>query len=332
MTTKNTEQGIKTFIKSFFEAMERIVKEDESSGIVELMMTEATKDNIGKMEGIIAKFADGGNASPCSYPFIYPLMFYKDYLSGAGMDELVKSALEMAKELHSKNTAIDLGGIKPENAEECLYLVLLNKEMNADLMDKCPHIEMEDLIAVPRWRITDKNGTQGSMLVTHDIQSQFLNMSDEEVCRVAREATLKNRFAIKVICADDNEIDRLEGPDETFGGKRICIVSNRENYRGAVAILYKEVMKTIQEIFGEECFFAIADSIHEFYAIPASEVEDVDSIKCEFKDISDITIPNNEKLSDNIYYYDGEKLQICNSQEELQKLMAAKGVVATENK
>lgn len=321
------EQEFRDFSTLLYKAMEKVA----SDVIEHLEKTEATKSNLGKVEGITARFNDGGNVSPT----IYPMAFYDEYKAGASIEELAKKAVAALEVGHGRTTSFDVSSICAENAQEHLYMVLLNKEMNQDIAAECPHIEMEDLIAVPRWRVSQSDGATASILVTHDIQHQLLHMTDEEVCSVAKAATIEEGFTIKGMTevmlemmgdVPEEFIAEMLPPEEMM-----YVVTNEQKTNGAVALLDKNTMQTIQDKIGEETFFVIPSSVHEVLVVPASKVSDPADLKemCESVNATEVAIQ--DKLGDNIYRYDGKKLQICNSLEQLQKQTMKEPIAQTHS-
>lgn len=315
----NEEQHIKDFSKLMFETMEAMIT-DLNYGIEKLEKAESTKANIGKVEGIIARFTDGGNASPT----IYPASFYDDYKRGMSVELIATRAIDALKDGHKKTATFDLTSISPENASVHLYMVILNKELNKDLIAKCPYIEVEDLVAVPRWRVAQDNGEVASILVTHDIQKQLLHMTDEEVCEIARARTISEGFSVKGMTETMLELIGDDLPEEFLeemlpAEEMMYVVVNESKINGATALLDKSTMKAVQEKIGEDNFFVIPSSIHEILIVPESKVSDPADLKsmCESVNATEVSIQ--DRLGDNIYRYDGKSLRICNSIEELQK-------------
>lgn len=325
-----SEQQAREFARLLFEAM-KLAAKAAKYGIEKLEMSEATKTNLGTVNGITARFKDGSNASPT----IYPAAFYEEYKNGASIDELAEKAVQIMKAGHDNMPSFDTKSINPENAPGHLYMVLLNKEMNQDIATKCPHIEMEDLIAVPRWRVSESDGETASILVTHDIQTKMLHMTDEEVCSIAKAATIEEGFTVKGMTEVMMEMMGQDVPEEFLAEmlpaeEMMYVVSNQQKMNGATALLDKSTMEAVREKIGEESFFVIPSSVHEVLVVPASKVSDPADLKemCESVNATEVAIQ--DKLGDNIYRYDGKKLQICNSLEELQKQTATVSAAITE--
>lgn len=328
---ENAEQQLRDFSRLLFEAMKVIVQEVKY-GIEKIEMSEITKVNLGKVDGITARFTDCGNTSPT----IYPAVFYEEYKIGASIENLAAKAVKALKAGRDNMPEFDLASINAENAPAHLYMVLLNKEMNEDLTAKCPYIEMEDLIAVPRWRVSQSDGETASFLVTHDIQTQLLHMTDEEVCSVARAATIDEGFIVKGMTEVMMEMMGQDVPEEFLAEmlsqeEQMYVVTNQSKMNGAVALLDKGTLEAVKEKIGEESFIVIPSSVHEVLVVPASKVTDPADFKEMCESVNATEVPKQDKLGDNIYRYDGKKLQICNSLEELQKQTATVGVSMTES-
>lgn len=325
------EMEAREFAHLMFEAMKLVVKEVKKYGIENLEMNAVTKTNLGQVAGITARFTDGSNTAPT----VYPSAFYEAYKSGASIEELAEKAVETLKAGHDNLPQFDPEAINAENAPDHLYMVLINKEMNAEIATKCPHFEMEDLIAVPRWRVSQSDGETASILVTHDIQTRMLHMTDEEVCSIAKAASIEEGFIVKGMNEVMMEMMGQDVPEEflaeMFPAEEIMyVVTNEQKMNGAIALLDKATLESVKEKIGEETFFVIPSSVHEVLVIPASKVSDPADLKemCESVNATEVSVQ--DKLGDNIYRYDGKKLLICNSIEDLQKQTANISAAITE--
>lgn len=204
------EQQIMEFTNLLLEAMKLAIKIANDREIEKFNLTNATMANVGNVQGITAQFTDGTNVSPT----IYPSQYMEAYQNGTSIDELAQRAIQTLKDGHNAMPTFDVESINPENAQSQLYMVILNKEMNKEIAEKCPHIEIQDLIAVPRWRVSQGDGEQASILVTHDIQSRLLHMTDDEVCGIAKSNTLSEGFTVQGITEVMMQIMGGDMPEE----------------------------------------------------------------------------------------------------------------------
>lgn len=294
-------------------------------------MPQQPKTNVGTMEGFTARFIDGGNASPT----VYPEPFYEDYCNGESIEMIAERVVETLVSGHNNMPDFDISSINAENAPEHLYLVLINKDMNQEIAAKCPHLELEDLIAVPRWRVSQGDGETASILVTHDVQTQLLHLTDEEICNIAKSATFEDGFTVRGMTEVMMELMGQDIPEDFIAEmlpaeEMMYVISNEQKLNGAVALLDRETLTSIQKKIDEDSFYIIPSSVHEVLAVPASKVSDPADLKEMCQSVNATEVAAQDILGDNIYRYDGRKLQICNSLEDLQRQLSNVGAVISD--
>ena len=81
----------------------------------------------------------------------------------------------------------------------------------------------------------------------------------------------------------------------------------------------KKMLKEMEELFHEK-YFILTSSVHEVIAIPESRIDDVQFLKEMVVDVNSTQVDVRDRLSDNVYRVSAGKIQLCNTQEELETL------------
>ena len=85
------------------------------------------------------------------------------------------------------------------------------------------------------------------------------------------------------------------------------VLSNGENWLGSGVIAYPKILDMAAEKLGGS-FYIIPSSIHEVILLPASLI-DPEPVVSIIKEVNKSVVSPEERLSDNLYYYDaGKKL------------------------
>ncbi len=287
----------------------------------EVSKTTALKNNENKKTGITIRF-DGDQAAPTLY-----LDSAIDRIKrGDSIKDIAKEILDTAIKVRDNGQELAKLDINAETAKERVFLKVVNKETNPEMLAKCPHIDIgEDLMAVPYWKVKAGNGEVASFLVNREIMANSLQMTDSELLSIGRANTVKSGFEIKGMSETLREMMGDDIPIELIadmtppGPEMMYVVSNPEKVYGATALIDQSTMLGISEKIGESCYFVITSSVHELLIVPESLAPSPEEIQGMIKSVSESEVSIQDWLSDNAYRYDGNsmKLSICNTTQQL---------------
>ncbi len=313
-------QSYEQFKEELIKAMRQMVQ--SGSEITEIKYGNTTKTNNNNTETIFAVF-NNGNVSPVIYVEELYSEFAEDYLT---VNEIAERELHKIEEGHRLFSEFDVSNFKNNPELDNIYLQVINREMNTGIASTCAHIDIEDLMAVPRYRIHFNEDHSGSILINRDIQHEVFSMTDDELLSIAKKNTLSQEYEIKNI--GSILLGFLNKPnseqifnDETPDIPNMYVITNKEQMHGASAILSLNTMSSLQKLFGESCFL-IPSSVHELIALPESMVDDPKNLQDICISINKSCLNERDILGNNIYHYNGEKnkLEICNSIEQLAEI------------
>ena len=274
--------------------------------------TTIQKNNI-EYKGLCVMFHDTNVG-----PFLYIDKDYYDILNGVPMYQIVESKVKLVEE--AIHNAPDIQQMTKDEIKNNLFVEIINREMNPKIEEQCAHQDINDLMIVPRLKCVEIDGHVGSCIVTSYCQASILNMTDDELLSIAKANTFeKNDY----ICVGiDNMIAKLGGEkvDESVDNCAY-VLTNSTNIYGSTALADPTALRMVKQTIKEDEFFIIPSTIHECIIIPSSLVDDPVDLKNMLNEInSDNSIVKKEDvLSNNVYRYNGKRISICNSLNDLQK-------------
>ena len=295
--------------------------EQKPQEISEYQIKTIIKQNEKISDCVTPVYADGGNLAP----ILYLEQFYNPDYDTEKIKTLASQLTNHFLEAHRVQSHFDISQINPHTAQTHLTLRLYNRALNPEIEQTCAHIDCLDLMAVPRWIVGNTQEISSSFLVNRDVQRTLLHMTDDELLKIARQNALNQHFSVIGM----NQLLRRmlkEVPEEVVSemvptdGEVMFVMSNEEKQFGATALLFPELLKKASSIVGESNFYVIPSSVHELVVIPCSRVDDPADLVFMMKSINAEQVAVQDRLGDgNVYRFDGQKLHICNSMEDVIK-------------
>lgn len=277
---------------------------------IEFLTETMTKAN-ETLEGLVIKF-EGQSIAPT----IYPQKMYESYMDGASVSEIVDY---ISPSIFSTIDYPKMPELTVTNAEKSISFSLLNKEKNAELMAVCPYKEVHDMIAIPRWHISDN----ASFVVTNYIAQQ-LKMTKEEVLVIAQKNTEKADYSCERIDSVMKEAMLNEGIDEevideflSMEPSPLHVITNKTFSDGSCAILSKPFMQKVSEQLENEELFILPSSRHEMLVVNPNIIGDPSALKLMVMDVNNdpSVIRSEDFLSNSIYKYNVKThdISMCDS-------------------
>lgn len=233
---------------------------------------------------------------------IYPEELYEQYRAGIPMSEIsgqLKSMLASANE-------VNVPGFTRDEAEEHIYLAMVNLDKNRELLDSCTHVCVGDVAAIPRWRVS----AEMSCVVTNDLQ-QKLMMTREELMAVARRNTEERGYTIQPIRDVIKDCLKKEGvPDEAIdvmlGDEvpQMLVVTTPDGLDGAAAMLSKSTMSRACELAGCTSGYVLPSSRHECLFLPKDITDHPEELRELVEQVNSDCVDENDFLSDSVFFFD----------------------------
>ncbi len=247
-------------------------------------------------------------------PTIYPRKLYEDYQKGVPLSKIadaVSASLLMG--------VPEIPKLTPENAEKSISFSLVNKEKNQHLLENCPYREVHDMVAIPRWHISE----DASFIVKNNVM-QKLRMTKEEVLDIAQRNTESGEYICKsmdellkdMLVEDGMDEDLITGlfPPEIAP---FYVLSNEKNLDGSCAVLSDSFMQRVAEKLGAEKLYLLPSSRHEMLAVNSNLVDNPAELKNMVMEVNSTpdVIRAEDFLSNSIYKYNANThtLSVCDS-------------------
>lgn len=185
--------------------------------------------------------------------------------------------------------------------KENVVFYLVNAENNKEMLSNIPHRHFFDLSIVYRVVIDVDTDGMRSFIVDNNTMT-MIGITEGELFSLSKKNT---RRLLPSTTINMNDMLKIENSDNEIP---MIVISNSFSLYGAATILYEDVLYNIAEGMGEDLYL-LPSSIHEFIVVP-STIGDKDSLMYIIKMVNNEVVKENERLSDNVYYYDMETKMI----------------------
>ncbi len=290
---------LKDFSEHLAESIEHCFYEDYGLS-VSAEAHPVMKTNIEK-QGITVRF-DGSHVAPT----VYVDDAFKEFESGdIAVTDLVKQFCDSIY-MASKHTP-ELPELNPKEAKKHITLTLINTCQNERTLERTPHAEIlnGELSAIPRWYISD----EASFIVTNELAAQ-IGLTPDEVIQIgmqninSQQYTAKSMQEILAEMTGGNVMDMMP-PAE---GPQMIVLTSSNRIQGANALLSEETLNNVHDMIGDYCI--LPSSIFEVICMPISEELNPKEMREMVRDINLGQVAPEERLSDQIFKYDGKKLTV----------------------
>lgn len=248
----------------------------------------------------------------CS-PTFYMERMYEQYLDCDSFERVMSNQAvyleESLRYLPEEVMKLDFESIKDK-----IVFQMVNAKENAEMIKVCPHREFLDLAVVYRAIVScDEHGVSG-FLITNDI-AQAEDLKEKDLYRLAMKNT-KMLFpfkserieetmtrVMKRWGASEDEIYRaFSDVDGVPERERVYVISNEYEFFGANALLYSDVLKSVVNRIGTDCYI-LPSSVHELVVLSKETFAEGKRLVDLVRDTNDEHVRLSDKLSDSVYVY-----------------------------
>lgn len=251
-------------------------------------------------------------------PIIYMDKFYEMHQKEEKIDEIMKKIVECflkADEISVLPTGIDVRNF--ETVKEYLTVCLINTAENKKLLETIPHYSFEDMSIIYQIQFSTNDEELSSIKVTNDLM-RIWNITHVQLhAQAVKNAMEKEK---PVLCSSlsmlNSFLDKDREPENLLnclieGNERengLFVLTTRQKICGAKALIYPTVLDSIVTTFPEG-FYIMMSSIHEAMIVSKKTGVPVSKLK-ELVEAGNMDAINpGEKLSDNVYSYDGNNFK-----------------------
>ena len=227
---------------------------------------------------------------------------------GESYDSILQAAVDQAKEHLSNMPRFDVAELSSyETAKDLLFVDVVGTKVNAEMLAKVPHTDMEDISMVYRMQLEQLSDGAATVLITNDLMNRMgvtkeqLHadaMANSEVVRPASMRTMAEVMAQMMgMSVEDFPMD--------MSGPQMYVVTNEEGFHGAAAAFYPDFMDNAAKELGGN-FFILPSSVHEMLFLSDDGYMNVSELRDMVTSINASEVAPADRLTDSVYHYDAE--------------------------
>lgn len=199
-----------------------------------------------------------------------------------------------------------------ENVLENVKYRFLNKDSHKDFDLEAKHFcDLKVGYEVELYRM---QGQSASAIIGSSLLGK-IGVTADELEQAAFANTRKEDFIIRTLGDMMEQLTGMEDPGLCPDVPPIYVISNKSNFKGAVAMLIPEIMQTVSRKLGGD-FYILPSSMHEVMAVPADQ-EKLDDYREMVTTINKTAVSMDDKLSDTVYRYDSGNEEIVVAEREV---------------
>lgn len=248
---------------------------------------------------------DGENMSPA----IAVNPYYADYCRGVPMERIADRILCCYREYH-RGGRFDLSCYTDfEKVRDKVVCKLVSYEKNQYILSRVPHRRFLNLAIVYYYKMDDPVIGKASILI-QNAHMELWNIDQEGLERLASENTLRLLpFAFMGIEELVTQITGKEMPDLYPDALKLYVLTNTEQYYGAVNMTFGSVLDSVYQKLGMD-FYILPSSIHECMILKAEEDVMPEILQKIVEDINEECVDASEVLGTSVYRYDGNQRKL----------------------
>ena len=272
------------------------------------MLQEIVKDGDRHLTGLSIHIKGSSLA-----PLLYLDDFYDEYRFGRvnDLEDLVHEIADVYAKSCETMPELDVPEFTYEGVKDRLRLRLVGTDRNEKGLKDLAHLSLDNGLALT---VCIDMGVKGIARVTHALAESLSNDSEGDLINDAMENTVKNYPAQLIDMenvlsqlafgtgsqSEENLLFRDSAPDVV---PPLMVLSNRENWEGAVAICYPGIQEEISRVVGGN-YYVIPCSIHEVLIMPDDGLVEPDALTEMIQSINASEVSLEDQLGDYPLYYD----------------------------
>ncbi len=267
---------------------------------IEDIHTDIVNKNNGKKYTGIAVTLKGERLSPN----IYMDYYYSMYSGGTSLERILELISDEYKRAREKLKGFK--DIEDLDSTENIFLKIVNRDRNSEMLAECPYIEYQDLAIT--FRILVKHDDEGiASAVLKYREFNRLNMDIDKLYEIAKENTKRLMPPVLRRIADIL-YDKFPDADIPSEQVDLYILTNSIGVNGAVYMIYDDILRDFAKEHGS--FYILPSSIHELLLFPCDREEEREGLIEMVKEVNEYIVDDTEYLSDTVYFYNADKGQI----------------------
>lgn len=236
-------------------------------------------------------------------PTIYLEPFYEALDSGRSVEHVVNRILQAYDSARSKTVHFDIESLYDfDHAKDRLYVQLVNRHLNKNLLQNAPHsMFLDDFAIIVRCTVEASEDGDASFLV----HNKHLDIWQTDVQTILSDAIRNTRRMLGVELMSMGEFFQKMVPEIPAEPSPLWILTNRKKLAGASTVLFDDILKDFAAEHGS--FYVIFSSIHELLLIPTPDDSNIDEITKMNQQVNEEQVGIEELLGTKAYYYSKDR-------------------------
>ena len=234
---------------------------------------------------------------------------YERYDRGMSYDTLVREVAEKADRALHDRPDFNLEALQDyDHMKEMLSMEVVSAQRNAELLEKVPHKEIEDMAVVYRFVVDSGDDGRGSILITNQmldnygITAEQLHADALEFAPVMRPAVIQTMAETLLEMMGPEAKDMIPVlPDDP-----LFVATVPDKIQGASVLAYEDFMEQAAERVGGD-FYILPSSIHEILLVRDDGTFDINRLEDMVKEVNETQVAPEDLLTDSVYHYDSKE-------------------------
>lgn len=234
---------------------------------------------------------------------------YERYDRGMSYDTLVSEVAEKADRALHDRPDFNLEALQDyDQMKEKLSMEVVSAERNADLLEKVPHKNMEDMAVVYRFVLDSDSEGRGSILVTNQLMDNYGITAEQLHADALQYAPVMRPAVIQTMAETLLEMMGPEAKDmiPVLPDDPLFVATVPDKIQGAGVLAYQDFMEQAAERVGGD-FFILPSSIHEILLVRDDGTFDINHLEDMVKQVNETEVAPEDLLTDSVYHYDSKE-------------------------
>ena len=239
--------------------------------------------------------------------------FFEAYENGTPYEDVVDKAVNVIEGGFANQPTVDVSALTDyDQMKDKLIMEVVSAEANADMLDKVPHKDMEDMAVVYRFEIDSNDDGRATILVTNQL-IETMGVTPEQLHADAMEnapelkpAVIKGMSEVMAeMMGVSTEDLAMMGMPMDPADEQMFVASVPDKIHGAGVLAYQDFMDQAAERVGGD-FFILPSSIHEVLIVPDNGNMSLSDLEAMVKEVNATQVAPEDKLTDSVYHYDSQ--------------------------
>ena len=239
--------------------------------------------------------------------------FFEAYENGTPYEDVVDKAVNVIEGGFANQPTVDVAALTDyDQMKDKLIMEVVSAEANADMLDKVPHKEMEDMAIVYRFELDSNDDGRATVLVTNQLIETMgvtpvqLHADAMENAPELKPAVIKGMSEVMAeMMGMSTEDLAMMGMPMDPADEQMYVASVPDKIHGAGVLAYQDFMDQAAERAGGD-FFILPSSIHEVLIVPDNGNMSLSDLEAMVKEVNATQVAPEDKLTDSVYHYDSQ--------------------------